>query len=144
MTPTQTKPSIRSIGYVILFVRDMQRSVRFYRDVLGLPVKMDSEHWTEFDTQGTTLALHGAEGLGPAPKPAADPGAKKGVAQETVFHVDDPLAVRESLVKAGVNVAKAKLVHEAGPMVGVSCLLEDPDGNLLSVYGLVPKASWKG
>jgi hypothetical protein len=28
-------------------------------------------------------------------------------------------------------------------MVGVACLFEDPDGNLLSAYGLVPGDAWK-
>ncbi len=135
---------LNSIGYVIVFVRDMQRSVKFYRDTLGLPMGMESTHWTEFSTGGTKLALHLAEGLGPAPAPAKDPGAKKPAGVEIVFQCDDPLQRREALLARKVNIAPAKLVHEAGPMVGVSCLFEDPDGNLLSVYGLVPKQAWKG
>lgn len=27
--------------------------------------------------------------------------------------------------------------------VGVSCIFEDPDGNLLSAYGLVAKSAWE-
>lgn len=135
---------IRSIGYVILFVRDMAASVAFYRDTIGLPVKSESAHWTEFDLQGTLLALHGIDGEAPPrPAPLADPSQKKGVAIEVVFTVDDPLAVRAAVVRAGVNVAPPKMVHEAGPhQVGVSCIFEDPDGNLLSVYGLVSKKVW--
>lgn len=143
MTTTQDSPSICSIGYVIVFVRDMNRSVAFYRDTLGIPTKEVTPYWTEFALQGTTLALHGVEGeYPPAPKPLADPAQKKGVAQEIVFNVSDPLHVRDTLVKAGVNVAKPKMVHPAGDHVGVSCLFEDPDGNLLSVYGLVPNDVW--
>lgn len=144
MSSPSTTTGLRNIGYVIVFVRDMARALQFYRDFLQVPVKFDSPHWTEFDTGGTTLALHLAEDLPPAPAPAADPGAKKGVAQEIVFQVDAPLAVRERLARRGLNIAPAKLVHEAGEHVGVSCLFEDPDGNLLSVYGLVAKSDWKG
>ncbi len=134
--------SIKKIGYVIVFVRDMARSTKFYRDAVGLTVKEESEHWTEFALEGTTLALHLAEKMPPVPKPLADPSVKQGVAQEIVFHADDPFEVRASLVGRGVNVAAPKMVHEAGPtMVGVSCLFEDPDGNMLSVYGIVPKAA---
>jgi catechol 2,3-dioxygenase-like lactoylglutathione lyase family enzyme len=134
----------RSIGYVIVFVRDMRRSIAFYKDTLGLPAKMESAHWTEFDLGATTLALHGVDdGRGPAPKPLADPAQKKGVAIEVVFTVDDPLDARAALVKAGVVVAPPKHVHDAGPKVGVSCLFEDPDGNLLSAYGLVSADVWK-
>lgn len=49
------------VGYAIVFVSDMQRSVAFYRDVIGLPLKFDSPEWSEFATDGATLALHRAE-----------------------------------------------------------------------------------
>ena len=46
------------LTYVIAYTSDMQRSIRFYRDQLGFPVKMESREWTEFHTGATTLALH--------------------------------------------------------------------------------------
>ena len=46
------------VNYAIVFVSDMKRSVSFYRDVLGLPLKFESPAWTEFATDGVTLALH--------------------------------------------------------------------------------------
>lgn len=135
--------NITKIGYVIVFVRNMQRALSFYRDAVGLAVRSESEQWTEFGLDGATLALHLADELGPAPTPAPDPGAKRGVAQEIVFQGNDPLALRSALLARGVRVAAPKLVHEAGPThVGVSCLFEDPDGNLLSVYGIVPRAAF--
>ncbi|MBL8861262.1 MAG: VOC family protein [Planctomycetes bacterium] len=144
MTSARTTTGLRSIGYVILFVRDMQRSIAFYRDTLGIPVKMQEHNWTEFDMTGAILALHTIDGdAPPAPKPLADPSQKQGVAVEVVFTVDDPLGVRAAVVKSGVTVAPPKMVHEAGPSVGVSCLFEDPDGNLLSIYGLVPRSAWQ-
>jgi lactoylglutathione lyase len=55
------------IDYTMVVVSDMERSVAFYRDKLGVPLKFQSPEWTEFQTGGTTLALHGggipAEGL---------------------------------------------------------------------------------
>ncbi len=36
----------------------MSRSVAIYRDVLGIPLKFESREWTEFATDGATLALH--------------------------------------------------------------------------------------
>ena len=42
------------MSYVIVFVRDMKRSVTFYRDVLHLPLRFESPEWTEFATGGTT------------------------------------------------------------------------------------------
>jgi len=52
------------LNYIIIFVSDMARSVAFYRDVLGIPLKFESPEWTEFATEGATLALHKSEGTG--------------------------------------------------------------------------------
>lgn len=49
------------LSYAIVFVSDMKRSVAFYRDVIGLPLKFDSPEWSEFPTEGATLALHRSE-----------------------------------------------------------------------------------
>jgi lactoylglutathione lyase len=49
------------VNYTIVFVSDMQRSVVFYRDVLGIPLKFESPEWTEFATDGATLALHASK-----------------------------------------------------------------------------------
>jgi lactoylglutathione lyase len=49
------------VNYAIVFVSDMQRAVAFYRDVLGLPLRFESPVWTEFATDGATLALHASE-----------------------------------------------------------------------------------
>ena len=50
------------VNYAMVFVSDMKRAVAFYRDVLGLPLRFESPHWTEFATDGATLALHDAGG----------------------------------------------------------------------------------
>ena len=49
----------KQIDYTMVVVSEMQRSVEFYRDKLGLPLKFQSPDWTEFQTGATTLALHG-------------------------------------------------------------------------------------
>lgn len=45
---------------VIKFVADMERAVAFHRDSLKLPLKFAAPDRSEFDTGGTTLALHPA------------------------------------------------------------------------------------
>ena len=54
------------VSFSIVFVSDMGRSVSFYRDTIGLPLKFESPHWSEFGGEETTLALHLGEGSGPA------------------------------------------------------------------------------
>ncbi|HEX9761374.1 MAG TPA: VOC family protein [Candidatus Acidoferrales bacterium] len=54
------------LAYAILFVADMERAVKFYRDTVGFPLRFQSPHWTEFSTGATTLALHIASEQNPA------------------------------------------------------------------------------
>ena len=54
------------LSYVIKFVAEMDRAVKFYRDRLGLPLKFESPDWSEFVTGETTLALHPASPRNPA------------------------------------------------------------------------------
>ncbi len=56
---------MKRLNYAIVFVSDMKRSVAFYRDVLGLPLKFESPHWTEFANQGSAIALHLADSVNP-------------------------------------------------------------------------------
>lgn len=43
---------MRKLDYAIVFVSDMAREVAFYRNTLGLPLKFESPHWTEFANAG--------------------------------------------------------------------------------------------
>ena len=60
------------VSYAIIFVSDMKRSVSFYRDVLGLPLRFESPGWTEFATEGATLALHQTKARGSGEKDGED------------------------------------------------------------------------
>ena len=79
------------VNYAIVFVSDMKRSVAFYRDVMGLPLKFDSPEWSEFATDGATLALHRAELPAPpnqeAELPAGHCRPGLGVRDLDAFHV---------------------------------------------------------
>ena len=48
------------LSHIIEFVEDMDRAVKFYRDIVGLPLKFQSPGWSEFETGETTLGLHPA------------------------------------------------------------------------------------
>jgi lactoylglutathione lyase len=69
---TSLKGGLRMPGtelrYVIKFVADMDKAVKFHRDVLGLKLKFESPGWSEFATGETTLALHPASEKNPAGK----------------------------------------------------------------------------
>jgi lactoylglutathione lyase len=54
------------LSHVIEYVADMDRAVKFYRDVIGLPLKFQSPGWSEFVTGETSFALHPASESKPA------------------------------------------------------------------------------
>lgn len=54
------------LSYVIKYVAAMSEAVAFHRDTLGLPLKFESPHWSEFATGDVTLALHAASAENPA------------------------------------------------------------------------------
>jgi lactoylglutathione lyase len=49
--------AVESLGYVILYVRDLNVSAAFYRDVVGLPFKVRDAEYAEFITGETRLGL---------------------------------------------------------------------------------------
>ena len=113
------------IDYVMIMVADMQRSIQFYRDRLGIPLKFESPGWTEFATGTTVLALHGAGKEGT--------GAKEPVAGTASigFYVPNLDAKYEELKGKGIAFAMPPTDRaEEGIKLAV-CL--DPDGLPISL-----------
>ena len=85
----------QKVDYVMVMVSDMQRSVSFYRDKLGLPLKFESKDWSEFQTGETTLALHGGGSPKPSsqgPEPAGEPLGRERRVRLGPPHRHHPLA----------------------------------------------------
>ncbi|MGH9388230.1 MAG: VOC family protein, partial [Vicinamibacteria bacterium] len=114
------------VNYAIVFVSDMKRSVSFYRDVVGLPLKFESPGWTEFATDGATLALHASEVLD--------------------SERDNPLQVPPGRCRPGLSVQNLDEFHKRMVERKVTCIQEpketfgariaqylDPDGLPISV-----------
>ena len=58
---TDTTPLVSRVSVVYLYVSDMERSLGFYRDLLGIPLEGDDD-WTEATLGGTRFALHATHG----------------------------------------------------------------------------------
>jgi len=54
-----------SLSFAIRFVSNMDESIRFHEQQLGLRLRFRTPEWTEFDTGDTTLALHLASKANP-------------------------------------------------------------------------------
>lgn len=55
------------VQYAIAFVTDLLRSTAFDRDVVGRTPRFESPVWTEFASDGATLALRPSPGAGKPP-----------------------------------------------------------------------------
>jgi catechol 2,3-dioxygenase-like lactoylglutathione lyase family enzyme len=104
------------------WTKDMDASVAFYRDVLGLSLRTRAgEDWAEFDVAGTTVALHGMREGHPPPQGGAT----------VVFEVDDLEGEMDAL--RGKNVTFDGDVAEV-PGYGRFVSFRDPDGNILQIF----------
>ncbi len=114
-----------TISFPIVFVSDMQQATAFYRDVLDLPLKFESPHWTEFATDRATLALH-ATNVPPAKtKAGEDPAGGVRIG----FNVPDLDAFHERMLKSDVPC-----VQEPGIQFGAKLAqYSGPDGLVFSV-----------
>lgn len=107
------------LRYLMLFVSDLSRSVRLYRDGLGLAVTSESRDTVEFAAGGLTLSLHQAHSEAPHHHPPTMSGG-----QRLGFHVADLAAVHQRLVAEGIRV-----VSPPEERYGVwMALYEDQDG----------------
>jgi catechol 2,3-dioxygenase-like lactoylglutathione lyase family enzyme len=105
---------VKKLNYAIVFVSDMAKAVKFYRDTLGLPLKFESPYWSEFANDGSTIALHPASVENPA-----------GTCQ-LGFSLEGGLdALHEKLAAQGVKVVMTPRDEQFGIRQAVYA---DPDG----------------
>ena len=110
--------------YVMVTVSDMTRSVAFYKDVLGLPLKHESKEWTEFDTGPTKLALHG--GGKPKGSTLDEPGKTYAGDCSIGFSVSDLDRLYRELRAKGARFVMPPTKREGEGIKLAVCL--DPDG----------------
>jgi catechol 2,3-dioxygenase-like lactoylglutathione lyase family enzyme len=112
-----------AISAIMLGVRELDKSLEFYRDKLGLKVKMSEPQLALLDAGPITLGLSpGHVRLAPEVKGAT----------EVVFRVDNVRAAREALIQRGVVFMNEP--RQATPTEWAAHF-HDPDGHLLSIFG---------
>jgi lactoylglutathione lyase len=114
----------KNLDYTMVVVSDMDRSVAFYRDLLGIPLKFQSPDWTEFLTGTTTLALHGGGQKSTQP-PVGDPTKLAGSCS-IGFNVDDVDKTYEELKAKGIPFVMPPTQREGEGIKLTVCI--DPDG----------------
>jgi catechol-2,3-dioxygenase len=131
---------VQRLNHAVLYVRDAERSARFYQDVLGFVVTSHMADRAYFlKTNATTENNHdlGLFSIGAnAPQPTR--GERVGL-YHLAWQVDtlpELAEARDTLVNAGALVG----VNDHGS--SLSLYAQDPDGNEFEVFWMVPQEEW--
>jgi len=127
-----------SLRYTNITVNDVDESLAFYRDALGLTVKNDVANggfrWVTLATESQPM-LELVISAPHAGRSAEDGDAlqallTKGVLPFLVFRTDDVDALFETAVAAGAEVLQEPTNQDWGPR---DCAFRDPSGNVVRV-----------
>lgn len=131
--PAQTK-----IGHVHLKVRDIEQSLKFYRDILGFEITQHYGSSAVFLSAGgyhhhIGLNTWHSKNAGPAPINSAG-----------LYHVAILYPTRKDLAEVLLRLIKAKYPLTGASDHGVShaLYLNDPDQNGVELYWDRPKEEW--
>jgi catechol-2,3-dioxygenase len=136
--------TVRELGHLVLYVRDVRRSAAFYRDVLGwrqiLPEPGEDPVGAAAFSSGRThhellLIEVGADAT---PIPA---GRRVGMYHFGLNVGDSDDDLRAAL--AAVQGAGATVVGASDHTVTHSLYILDPDGNEIELYIDVPGVDWR-
>ena len=126
------------IGHVHLKVADLERALKFYRDVLGFELTQSFGRQAAFLSAGGYhhhIGLNIWEGAGGPPPPPGTTG---------LYHLAIVYPTRASLADALRRVLAAGIELDGASDHGVSeaLYLRDPDGNGIELYWDRPKEQW--
>ena len=130
-------PDVR-IGHVHLKVADLERSLRFYRDVLGFELMQRVGDQAAFVSAGGYhhhIGLNTWNSRGGLPAPHGTTG---------LFHLGILYPTRAALADALRRLMKARVRLDGASDHGVSeaIYLRDPEGNGIELYWDRPKEQW--
>ena len=135
--PSVSRMSI-ALQYCHVTVNDVDESLGFYRDALGLDVRNDVSsgkfRWVTLGSQdqaGTEIVLSVPHaGRPPADGDALQELLTKGVLPMIIFRVDDVDAIFEKVRASGAEVLQEPMEQPYGPR---DCAFRDPSGNMVKL-----------
>ena len=91
--------NVKRVGNVILAVKDLDKSTKFYNEIIGLPIKQQRRSWVDLGSKGSALvSLHPASLSAPHAGSSIENGIMLG------FLVGDVKSAVEELKSKGVKV----------------------------------------
>lgn len=131
---------IKELGHIVLYVRNLERSRRFYRDVLGWrqigPDRAGVAMFSSGRTHHELLLIEVGESASPIPA-----GRRIGLYHFGLKIGETDEALREAL--AHLAAADVRIVGSADHGVTHSLYIEDPDGNEIELYIDVQPETWR-
>jgi catechol 2,3-dioxygenase len=131
---------VKELGHIVLYVRDLERSRRFYGEVLG---------WQEVIRMGTSAALFSSgrthhellllevgEGAAPVPE-----GRRVGL-----YHFGLKIGETDEELSEAIRVLREEnvsIIGTADHTVTHSVYITDPDGNEIELYIDVQPERWR-
>jgi lactoylglutathione lyase len=118
------------LGYAIVFVSNLSRSIVFYRDLIGLPLRFSTESYAEFETAGAKFALFARSRLPELIGRSVPSGEAPWPQGEVAFFVDDVDLEHDRLAAAGVVVLAPPTERAWGER---TLHVADPDGYVVEL-----------
>src|SRR5271167_4622686 len=133
--------SVKELGHLVLYVRDLDRSEAFYRDVLGWaelarPAGMPAAAFTSGRTHHELLLIEVGADAQPIPS-----GRRVGLYHFGLKVGDTDDELREALAR--VQAAGVPVVGASDHTVTHSLYILDPDGNEVELYVDVADVDWR-
>ena len=116
--------NIKRIGNVILAVKDLDTSIKFYNEILGMPIKNERRNWVDLGSTGAILSLHPASITAPHSGTSIDNGVLIGLT------VGDLNSAIEELREKGVKIYREIQERDAGK----NAIVLDPDDYMISLF----------
>jgi lactoylglutathione lyase len=112
------------LAYVIHYVESLERSVAFYRDVIGLVVRVEGDGYVEFAMDNTKFALFERSAL----PELIGRGGGTPPCGEIGFLTDDVDVEATRLTALGVEILRGPVDRPWGER---TLHIADPDGNII-------------
>jgi catechol 2,3-dioxygenase len=120
---------VRSLGHVVIKVRNQQRAEAFYNGLLGIPI---AARYPQMSATFFTLGNHHDFAVVAVGEDAAAPPEKAPGLLHVAFKIGDSI---EELVEARAKLEAAGLAVQArNHVVSKSIYFNDPDGNCIELY----------
>lgn len=119
-----------SLDYTVLIVEDLDRSVAFYSDVLGIRLSHRSGGYAQLITGPTRLALYTREAMAATLDQPLEPPARGAPGFEIGFLVADVDAAYREITEAGAEPVKEPTDRFWGQR---TAYVRDPDGHLVEL-----------